>query len=365
MNLVKYIFTFCLTLFLITSTSVTVAAEDEMPFLSSKWAHEDIDKAIDLNILYDDYTLPFDTSQPITRGQFACQAASLLAVEFGSNLKSYLLIMNYRRQAESDEYLPIHAIDIARSLGIIVGRTNNNEDIASNITRQEAAVMLARTYKILHGDSIILTDKLHFADQNEIADWALDDVQMLNQLGIMTGVGEDLFDPLGIYTVEQCFVSLVRLHEKIACDEFEGENPFAVPKLDGGFFRTWDENYAIAFAIETENYYICAMDESVEGNGLSIGNYTINVIDQDFSLRSYQVPILTNYSIYRGAVCARPENPMIDGSGENLFYTAIVDEDCYYIYGLSDEEKQLIFPQGIYKVTMNLATGEQTWTHTD
>ncbi len=46
---------------------------------------------------------------------------------------------------------------------------------------------------------------LSYDDSAQIASWAQEDVQLMTQLGILQGVGDNRFHPQGSYTVEQCF----------------------------------------------------------------------------------------------------------------------------------------------------------------
>ncbi len=355
----KRLFSFSLALLLLISTAI--AAEEMAPFETSGWAHEDVVRAADLDLIYNPASVT-DTREPITRADFAANTASLVATKFGSNLKSYVLIARYRGQAERDEYFLFTAFDVAKRLGIIQGRENGYEDPSAFITRQEAAVMLARAYRAYQDTAPNALEPLSFADRDDIADWALEDVKLMNQLGVMTGVGEGRFDPLGSYTIEQCLVSLVRLYEKVPFGDSKQQNPFTIAKLEEGFFRTWEEPYDIAFAIETEDYFICALDRATTGTGLGYSCYEIKIIDQNLSLWSYETPILTHSDIYRGAEHTRPENPSLSADGTKLFYTATLEEDTYHIFGLEEADKTLLFPKGVYSVTMDLATGEQAWT---
>lgn len=341
-----------------------MAAEGTFPYETSHWAQEEVAKAVDLGIVYDPFGSFWDTSDPITRGSFAENAAALAAKELGSDLESYLLVMRYRGQAE-DPSFSLRALDVARSLGIIQGRGDGAADAYAHITRQEAAVMLARTYRAYRETVPTVQGSLSFTDRGEIAAWALDDVRLMNGLGVMTGVGEGRFDPLGEYTVEQCIISLLRLHEKAPSDGSKRESPFAVPKPERGFLKTWDDS-ELAFAVETEDHYVCAMMRPSGAPGLGSLYYDINIIDQDLSLRSYPTPILEWSSSFRGVTHARPEDPAISEDGTKLFYTAALEEDAYHIEGVVEvEEKTLLFPKGIYTVTLDLATGEQTWTRAD
>ncbi len=332
-------------------------------FVLSAWAREDVQKALDLHLLSPNVLL--DLRQPISRGSFAGKAASLLALEFGSNMDAYLLIQNYRGLAREDAFPIQYSPDIGKRLGIIEGRENGDMDWTSSITRQEAAVMLARTYRAYHADIPEDLQELTFADQADIAPWAWADVQLMSHLGILRGNQWNAFEPNRLYSIEQCLVTLVRLYENAPADGSVQENPFAIPRLDEGFFHVW-ETGSYAFALETEDYYICAFEPESLGSGIGSRCYDIQIVEQDFSLRSYPSEILLAVSS-RGAIHARPEHPRLSEDGTKLLYTANVPTDAYSRFWDAEgkETATLLFPKGIYTVTMDLKTGEQTYTHAE
>lgn len=360
----KRVFAFFLALCLLAPAALAAEGE-EFPYQTSDWAHEEVVRAVELGVVYDPYHSFWDMTYSITRGDFAANAAALVAKGFGSNLESYVLITRYRGQAENEAFY-YSAVEAAKELGILQGRGDAAQDAYdaySYITRQEAAAMLARTYRAYQGGAPETPGPVSFADRDEIADWALDDVALMHQLGIMNGVGENRFDPLGEYTVEQCILSLLRLYEKVPFDAAGRENPFDIPKLEGGFFHT-DYQSELCFAIETEDYYICAMIHPTQG--WSGATYDICIIDRDLSVRTYETPILEWSTSFRGAYGARPENPVLSEDGTKLTYTATLEKDVYHIAdGVDEADWPLLFEKGVYTVTMDLATGEQTWTRAD
>ena len=364
----KRCFTILLVLLLLVSMASAASATDAaFSYETSDWAYDDVTKVIDLNILDRDWFVFTDLRQPISRGDFAVNSAYLVASAFGSNMDSYLLIMNYRGMAESNEYPFLYVSQVIEDLGIIKGREDGDWDAYSTITRQEAAVMLARAYRAYQDTMPDTMKPLTFTDQGDIADWALEGVRLMNHLGVMTGLEDGRFDPLGLYTKEQCAVTLLRLYEKAPYDGSKQENPFAISKRAGGFLKVWDEsNQTYSFAIETEDYYICALVRSSSGSGIGSLYYEIQIVDLDFSLRSYPTPILRSSSS-RGEIHARPENPILSEDGTKLFYTATLQENAYATFYDQDGimEQTLLFLKGIYTVTMDLKTGEQTYARAD
>jgi len=354
----KRLFVFCLVLLLLAPAASAAQIEYSYEYKTSDWARKDVEKALDLGIVHSPYYGDF--YKPIKRGDFAENAAALVAIEFGSNLKSYLYITNYLGQAESSNHLYLTALDVAKDLGILQGREDGDFDTDSYITRQEAAVMLARTYRAYQDEVPDTLQPLSFADQDDIADWALEDVRLMNHLGIMTGIEDNRFDPLGSYTAEQCFVTLLRLHENAPADGTQQPNPFALTPREEGYAKYWDNSSPLVFAIETEEYYIFSWTPLSGTPGGS--SYIIVLIEQDFSRRSYHTAIINGANCLRGERYARPENAFISEEGK-LIYTVTLNEDVYY--NGSKELGPLIHPKGIYTVTMDLKTGEQTYTRAD
>lgn len=358
----------CIILVALLLMPAASAAEMEREQVISDWAVESVERAYALGISGDLFT--YDLREPIERGSFAEKATGLVAIEFGSNLTSYVFITNYRNEAaksEAEPYDPfaqLTALQVSKDLGILQGRGDGDDDIYSHITRQEAAVMLARTYRAYAGDDDPVFPPVYFDDRDDIADWAMDDIQLMNHLGIMTGTGWERFDPLGSYTIEQCLVTLLRLHENAPYDGVVTENPFAISPPENGFSKIFEKS-DLRFAFETDNYYICAYHYVTQN---PMGNYYvyIDIVDRDMSYRSYPTEILRGSSS-RGRVHVEPEDPFITADGACLTYTAVLPVDAYdYYYDENIEpQEKLLFVKGIYTVTMDLATGEQTWTRED
>ena len=354
---------FFLAMFLLTPTAL--AAEEEFPYHTSDWARAEVGRAIELDLIYDPYDYLWNLQNPILREDFACNAAALVAKGFGVDLEGYTLVMNYRRQAESEK--PIYAsvdvaVDAAIDLGILQGTGEGELELDRTITRQEAAAMLARTYRAYQSAEPDVLEPVTFTDQEDIADWALEDVALMSQLGIMNGVGDGRFDPLGTYTEEQCFISLLRLYEMVPFDGAGQENPFSTLEPQPGFLCTFPNSGYYVFALESEDYYV--FSRIYPSQGWSNTTYHIYVIDRDLSVRRYETPIL-KFIGFRGAEHGKPENPVLSQDGTSLTYTVTLTEDAYRYDFYGETYSDLLFEKGIYTITMDLATGEQTWTRAE
>lgn len=334
--------------------------EQEHPlehFQYSPWAEESLETFLRWK------TIPLgeeDLRQPVSRGDYAEIAAAFTAMEWDSNLDSYLLITACRGDAE------LTRVDVGVKLGIIRGREDGNLYLNDSITRQEAAVMLARTYRLYHETPEEAASPLSFRDEGEIADWAREDVQLMVSLGVLNGKEDHYFDPLGDFTKEQYLATLVRL-KAVPSDTGKLDNPFRLTP-NPGFVRVWERESQLCFALETEDFFVCAREPVALSAESVIGNldYCIQIADRNGTLRTYPTPILQSASS-RGEIHARPENPSLSPDGSTLYYTATLTRDAYRTYfdENANDVEELIFSKGVYTVTVDLASGVQTYTRAD
>lgn len=54
--------------------------------------------------------------------------------------------------------------------------------------------------------------RFEYSDAQEASDWAQPFIQEVSNLGVMLGVAEGIFDPLGTYTREQSMITMLRLY---------------------------------------------------------------------------------------------------------------------------------------------------------
>ena len=84
-------------------------------------------------------------------------------------------------------------INTAKNKKVITGMGNNMFGVGSNISRQDAAVIIYRSAKV---KSIILKEKrAEFADNAQISDYAIDAVGALVASDVINGMGNNLFCP--------------------------------------------------------------------------------------------------------------------------------------------------------------------------
>ena len=191
----------------------------------SNWAKDEL-----INSMY--YTifegeLKGDLTRPITRGEFCKLLVEYILVQLSNkdtfNLTNSELneIVNKGLSRVEIPFVSEYNYMTSEIMfcyvnGIVKGKSNNYFGVNDNITREEAATMLARTITYLNGInknfkySNDLT--IRFADDNNVSNWAKESVSVVNSMGVMNGVGNNRFDPKGLYTIEQTVATLNRMY---------------------------------------------------------------------------------------------------------------------------------------------------------
>ncbi len=226
----------------------------------SAWAKTEVENAIELGFV--PLSLRDNYKRNITRGEFAKLAMFFLSVQYGypgvpavqvwspvetidnsffsrdfmnaycysrkdRNGNSFAdinvgeaYVYNNNREilldvtpfSDVNENIDLGFIERAYHLGIVNGISETEFKPDGEITRQEAAAMLMRVYKN-YTQMEKISGEFKFSDDKDIAEWAQEDVYSINSLGIMQGVGENIFDPLNGYTVEQAIITFWRLYD--------------------------------------------------------------------------------------------------------------------------------------------------------
>ncbi|MBR3998916.1 MAG: S-layer homology domain-containing protein, partial [Clostridia bacterium] len=172
-----------------------------------------------------------DYTSSITRAEFARSIVQLCltyynAADIGSLMQIYGETHDLRTGAEFTDILlhPYSAeIDCAYRLGIINGISDTTFDPDSLITREAAAVMLYRAYMVCGGESVV-SDEIVYTDTEEIADWAVSEVQQMSGQNVVRGMGDGTFAPKSTYTREQCYLTLLRLFNLLEVVTTESES---------------------------------------------------------------------------------------------------------------------------------------------
>jgi len=188
---------------------------DSYAFGASAWAAPEIDEAVGLGLLPEN--LLYDFQNEITRAEFAEAAVRAILVIGGAltntdedEFAQYvtMLVQGYNPFDDTDNVF----VTIAHYLHIVNGIGERIFAPDNFITRQEAATMLSRiawAFSITEPGTGIVS----FVDSSLFAPWAAEAIQLVASYGIMGGIGNSEFSPLGPYTREQTFVTMIRLAE--------------------------------------------------------------------------------------------------------------------------------------------------------
>ena len=166
-----------------------------------------------------------DYTRAITRGQFAALSVRFYE-QFMANYypgSNSTIVVNHGDDVFADS-VGNEAVAKAYNLGILSGYNSANSRSGvyvgpdDNITREQAATMLARLMAIIDEETgrgfYMSTDfniTLPFTDG--ISDWALDGVKTVYYWGIMTGTSGTTFSGQSNYTIEQSIVTLMRIDD--------------------------------------------------------------------------------------------------------------------------------------------------------
>lgn len=173
----------------------------------SGWAKDNINKAKDYRITVVKDTIT-DYTQNITRGMF-CGFVSNTLGENGMTLTAW-------EYPFTDIGEDVYSISSLYCMGIVNGKTSETFAPDDLITRQEAAAILYRMYRYTGLNDVLEDYRLSsyiYYDNESIADWAKASVYNMKLLKIMDGVGNDMFNPDGMFTIEQSASALVRMYD--------------------------------------------------------------------------------------------------------------------------------------------------------
>jgi len=183
--------------------------ETGFPDIDGHWAAIDIRHLVSRGMLkgYPDGT--FKPDKAVNRVEFTAMLTRLM----GSNASGTELPY---RDAEKIPSWARSAVALAHSRGLVGGYEDNTFRPYAGITREEVAVLLVRAYDILRGIPTGLEDNAPpYADRDNIAPWAREDVAMARELGLLGGRPDNRFVPKDHLTRAETAAALNRLLEDL------------------------------------------------------------------------------------------------------------------------------------------------------
>ena len=170
----------------------------------SNWAQPEIQKAQSFNLTTDRILSNYQSN--ITREEFCELVVKLYEALSGEQVSP--VSPNPFIDTTNPEILK------ANNLGIVKGISQNQFAPNNPVTRQEISVMFFRALNAISADlDTDTSDVSRFADEEQIASWAIDAVRFLYKQGIMKGVGQNVINPLGNTTREEAIALTVRVFE--------------------------------------------------------------------------------------------------------------------------------------------------------
>ena len=200
----------------------------------SKWAVEEVSKAIENNLVPFEYQAAFTFN--IKRYEF-CSIIVAFLEEYYDTTKEDII-----RDNKIDVINPpiidgiSDDIAICLHLGIVNGRGNGIFAGDSEITREEAAVMLTNLSKYI-GRLDTNAVEVDLNDKSEISSWAYDAVKFVMLNNIMQGIGDDMFSPKTNLTREQTYIILYRMLDNIQIAKSNGVRLLVNMATDDGLYR--------------------------------------------------------------------------------------------------------------------------------
>ena len=146
-----------------------------------------------------------DLTQTITRAEFAAVSVELYEAMSG---KTAPTVTDNPFTDTSDP-----AVLQAYALGLTTGTSGTTFSPNANLTREQAATMLARVYTKLGGK--LEGGETAFADAGAISDWAAESVSFMSGKGILNGVGDNKFAPAQVNQRQEALTLAVRMLETL------------------------------------------------------------------------------------------------------------------------------------------------------
>lgn len=327
----------------------------------SSWAREEVERAVVQGVCPSRIVdLPPDLSEPTTRGGCCDLAAWFVAATQNCDESDFVHAVLYNNikvepgryggwsAVEPSQFTDVYSVgylDALYHLGVVKGKDNGTFGSRDTLTRQEAAVFLARAYEVCGGELPQTADLTAFADQDEIAPWARESVASLTAAGFFKGDQAGRFDPNGVFSSEQCIVVLGRMYEELKTPKQLLTYEQYMAELE----NTW---WPIVERVEGPVAIFIKQKDPV-ANSIPVVNYSCKLVYRDGGVRS-----LTDFAVCdsgRGFLDSFEQYPPQDvhfsRDGKTLYCTLELSRDVTETsYGRHTHEA------GVYEVAIDVET---------
>lgn len=168
------------------------------------WAKGQVNEAISNGLIADQ--LGGDYRVNITRAQFAATAVKLYEAMSGKKASA----VSENPFTDTTDPMILQAAD----LGFVYGVSEDTFAPNALVTREQAAAMLSRVYTKLGGEIPAVT-ATSFADDSGISNYAKSSVAFMADKGIVSGRGENRFDPSGNASVQEALSIALRMFKNL------------------------------------------------------------------------------------------------------------------------------------------------------
>ncbi len=190
-------------LIFMTGIIVPVEAQGENKNIPSSWAAEEIEKAIEYDLVTNKVLSIY--RQDITREEFCELAVKLYEALSGNKIE--VPATNIFKDTDNTEILR------ANKLGIVNGVAEDRFAPFNRISREEIAVMLYRTIMAVDSDLSVGEYYITFADKQDVSSWAGEAVGFMSENDILGGIGGNMAGPKENTTREQAIALVKRTFE--------------------------------------------------------------------------------------------------------------------------------------------------------
>ncbi len=156
--------------------------------LRGSWYYDYVEEAANMGLFGGDEKGKFNPQNNITRAEF-------VQVLYNAIKPDYTLTQSQFSDVSKDAWCAA-AINWAAESGVVTGKGDGIFAPNAPITREEMCVVLNNYITNVLG-STPEYDGFVFADDSKISDWATEGVYNAYSLGLVSGKGEDTFDPRG------------------------------------------------------------------------------------------------------------------------------------------------------------------------
>jgi hypothetical protein len=180
---------------------------------ASTWARDGINEAYGKGIIPEELTHNFN--YVINRQEFCRMAVRW--VEFATGKSIDMVLSEKGLSRNPNAFTDTNDPDIlaAFALGITAGVGNNQFNPLGQFTRQQAATMIMNACRAIGAD-VSNPPPSGFADMNIAASWAHTGINFVRANGIMSGVGNNNFNPNGVYSIQESIVTFNNIkHETL------------------------------------------------------------------------------------------------------------------------------------------------------